>query len=273
MAIVCALQLPPLMRCNGAHNVVGASCGSLRAGCGVHGLCISGDCVCLDGFVSSSHFSTRRKHGNCTKAPDPCKYPVVVHCTRKSRCVDGSCQPLEQQRESCSAEKCGPRQRCVAEKCCCVPGFSGENCTDVDECTSGPCMHGGQCFQSADVMGHLDRVHAQLREGWTDRFVCACRAGFEGSQCQCEDCGAHGSCQADATCACNRGFTGHHCEINVDECASAPCSNNGTCSDGDALYSCVCKDGYTGTNCLENVVCQTNASLIRSCILSPELTH
>ena len=32
MAIVCALQLPPLMRCNGAHNVVGASCGSLRAG-------------------------------------------------------------------------------------------------------------------------------------------------------------------------------------------------------------------------------------------------
>ena len=32
-------------------------------------------------------------------------------------------------------------------------------------------------------------------------------------------------------CFCPAGFTGARCEINVDECASAPCYNGATCVD------------------------------------------
>ena len=32
-------------------------------------------------------------------------------------------------------------------------------------------------------------------------------------------------------CFCPAGFTGARCEIDVDECASAPCYNGATCVD------------------------------------------
>ena len=35
----------------------------------------------------------------------------------------------------------------------------------------------------------------------------------------------------------------------IDECASSPCQNGGTCVDGVNEYSCTCAAGYTGTNC------------------------
>ena len=35
----------------------------------------------------------------------------------------------------------------------------------------------------------------------------------------------------------------------VDECASNPCQNGGTCSDGFNEYTCSCVAGYEGANC------------------------
>eukprot|EP01048_Picozoa_sp_COSAG05_P023359 COSAG05_NODE_5026_length_1287_cov_0.769360_1_plen_201_part_00 len=55
------------------------------------------------------------------------------------------------------------------------------------------------------------------------------------------------------TCTCDGGFQGPQCDVNIDECASAPCTNDGTCVDGDSVYTCACKEGYTGTNCKENI--------------------
>ena len=40
-----------------------------------------------------------------------------------------------------------------------------------------------------------------------------------------------------------------HNIADIDECASSPCMNTGTCVDGIALYSCTCADGYTGIHC------------------------
>lgn len=50
-------------------------------------------------------------------------------------------------------------------------------------------------------------------------------------------------------CRCRPGFTGANCQVNIDDCASAPCQNAGTCQDGLNDYTCSCTLGYTGKNC------------------------
>ena len=37
--------------------------------------------------------------------------------------------------------------------------------------------------------------------------------------------------------------------VDIDECASTPCQNEGTCTDLEGGYSCNCVAGYEGTNC------------------------
>lgn len=41
-------------------------------------------------------------------------------------------------------------------------------------------------------------------------------------------------------------FSGKQCEVNIDECASDPCLNNGTCVDDVAGYFCQCTRGFDG---------------------------
>ncbi|KAI0231037.1 hypothetical protein LSAT2_018592 [Lamellibrachia satsuma] len=56
------------------------------------------------------------------------------------------------------------------------------------------------------------------------------------------------------TCTCVEGYTGINCETDIDDCASAPCVNGGTCFDQIDAFSCTClQDLYTGTTC-ETVV-------------------
>ena len=50
-------------------------------------------------------------------------------------------------------------------------------------------------------------------------------------------------------CQCPPGWQGVHCESDVDECASDPCQNNGTCTHGVNSYNCLCEIGYHGDNC------------------------
>lgn len=55
------------------------------------------------------------------------------------------------------------------------------------------------------------------------------------------------------TCACAAGFTGRQCETNVDDCAQAPCMNGGECVDRVAGYACICPLGFTGASCETNI--------------------
>ena len=44
-------------------------------------------------------------------------------------------------------------------------------------------------------------------------------------------------------------LTGERCEVDIDDCATATCANNGTCIDGVAEYTCQCAPGFRGVIC------------------------
>ncbi|XP_065192214.1 mucin-19-like [Sycon ciliatum] len=45
------------------------------------------------------------------------------------------------------------------------------------------------------------------------------------------------------------GTTGTRCETNMNDCASAPCGNSGTCHGDAGTFSCTCAPGFTGAAC------------------------
>ena len=49
-------------------------------------------------------------------------------------------------------------------------------------------------------------------------------------------------------CDCAPGWTGTTCEEDIDECLSAPCIN-GACTHGTDFYFCTCDPGWTDMNC------------------------
>ncbi|XP_078346924.1 uncharacterized protein LOC144632199 [Oculina patagonica] len=53
------------------------------------------------------------------------------------------------------------------------------------------------------------------------------------------------------SCVCKKPWTGDKCEVKMDivDCASQPCKNNGTCTDQVNGYNCSCAPGFNGTQC------------------------
>ena len=129
--------------------------------------------------------------------------------------------------------------------CQCMTGYTGVHCeTDVDECTSNPCLN-GTC---SDQVGE---------------YNCSCNPGFTGVNCDVNinECNPspcrNGARCTDAvnsySCKCFDGFTGVDCEMEIDECQSSPCENGGTCIDALNNYYCRCVLGFEGENCETNV--------------------
>lgn len=93
--------------------------------------------------------------------------------------------------------------------------------------------------------------------------LCTCASGYTGSLCEINinDCASlpcrnGGTCNDGVnswTCTCVPGFVGTRCQTEVIECASAPCQNGGVCTDATNGYTCVCPAGYSGAQCQTDI--------------------
>ena len=74
---------------------------------------------------------------------------------------------------------------------------------------------------------------------------------MEIDECQSNPCKNNGTCIdliGSFNCTCVTGFNGTQCENNIDDCPSHGC-NNGTCIDGINNYTCDCNPGFSGLSC------------------------
>jgi len=125
----------------------------------------------------------------------------------------------------------------------------------VDACVYGPCAVNSTCIPTTS--GH---------------YTCLCPPGSTGNRCQYTDicplsCLYGGTCtwmSRGARCSCPAGRTGPRCETDIDECASLPCVNGGTCYQSGRTvegfqpgYLCVCPASYRGVDC-ELGVCDSS---------------
>uniref|UniRef100_A0A8C5HQB4 Delta-like protein n=1 Tax=Gouania willdenowi TaxID=441366 RepID=A0A8C5HQB4_GOUWI len=227
-------------------------------------------CACFRGWVGQNcDINMNSCHGQCQNG-GTCK-----EVTRGYQCV---CQPgfvgrhCEVQRNRCSSSPCKNSGRCHALldgfMCECLQGFAGTTCEN-DPCSPNPCHNKAQCHS---LMGD---------------FYCSCPEDYEGktcaelkdhcktNRCQVIDsctvavatndtqwrlwhissnvCGPHGRCislpAGNFSCSCEPGFTGTYCHENINDCASTPCKNGGTCIDGINSFQCFCPGGWEGSLC------------------------
>uniref|UniRef100_A0AAQ6ADV3 Notch receptor 3 n=1 Tax=Amphiprion ocellaris TaxID=80972 RepID=A0AAQ6ADV3_AMPOC len=253
-----------LMQPNACHN--GGTCFNTIGG---H------TCVCVNGWTGD----------DCSENIDDC---AIAVCFNGATCHDrvasffcecpvGKTGLLCHLDDACVSNPCNEGAVCDTNPlngraiCTCPAGFVGGACNqDMDECSIGanPCEHFGKCVNT---------------EG---SFQCQCGRGYAGPRCEIDinECLSM-PCQNDATCLdrigeftcicmpvqtvdtihmhsmllkqvcdfslkfCLLGYMGTYCEIDVDDCESNPCVNDGICRDMVNGFTCTCQPGFTGTMC------------------------
>ena len=300
-----------------AHNLGDAHHASLYAlatpakggGCGEHGMCVGGSCLCEAGYAPSSIGLM-------------CERTCAADChPPHGRCVDGQCLCAPGRLgEDCSGvtcpARCSERGRCLASgKCECFAGWAGPNCSEAvcnTNCNDrGVCrittentgntltkvavcecdLHWGgkECTIASCPRDCMGRGQCLKSEGPGGKARCVCNEGWRGPDCSeavCPKdggltCGgdARGACGAHGRCECRPGWRGDACERPT--CGAAEdvleCSGWGKCERGtadDAVVAgggahCVCAAPRRGARC-EEVACPGDCSGRGVCVQPPK---
>ncbi|KAI9551727.1 hypothetical protein GHT06_022063 [Daphnia sinensis] len=260
-------------------------------------------CVCRPGFSGL----------RCADNIDDCLHPSL--CQNGGTCVDGinnftcTCNGYQGERCETKINQCllGPCQngatcfdRFGSYVCQCAAGFSGNNCQLemssrmlVDEpltaavmvnCEPDSCLNGGICSSSSlngieclclpgftgarcqtevdDCLNVTCPANSRCLDTGVDSHQCVCLPGFAGTaatgcinidDCESNPCRNNGTCTDlvngfECTCT-GTGFGGSDCSEELNECEPSPCLNGATCVDGVGNYSCLCLAGYEGRDC------------------------
>uniref|UniRef100_A0A6Q2XNC4 Notch receptor 3 n=1 Tax=Esox lucius TaxID=8010 RepID=A0A6Q2XNC4_ESOLU len=223
---------------------------------------------CLIGAPSVAHAGTNCEVNFDDCASGPCDYGICVDGVNRYDCVckPGFTGPLcNAEIDECSSGPCRNGGTCVDQEngfhCQCPDGFQPPFCySQVDECGSSPCVHGA-CRD--DVNGY----RCDCEPGWVGK-----NCDLDRNDCLPSPCQNAGTCidQLNGfTCKCRQGFRGepgrasreqrstvpmpqwHAAPVNINECWSSPCLNQGTCVDGVASFTCLCELPYSGSTCAD----------------------
>nr|XP_031308454.1 sushi, nidogen and EGF-like domain-containing protein 1 isoform X1 [Camelus dromedarius]XP_031308455.1 sushi, nidogen and EGF-like domain-containing protein 1 isoform X1 [Camelus dromedarius] len=119
-----------------------------------------------------------------------------------------------------------------------IPGSRSADMAEV-ETTTNVGVPGRWAFRIDD---------AQVRVGGCGHTTSVClalRPCLNGGRCI-DDCVTG---RPSYSCSCPSGFAGRRCHLDVNECASHPCQNGGTCTHGVNSFSCQCLAGFGGPTC------------------------
>ena len=218
-------------------------------------------CVCVAGFANGwcdyDHLETYAEQ---------CSERLGGHCDIDvDECASNPCQ----NGATCTESSVDATISIDEYMCTCMPGFANGMChylyvldyavqcsrvaggfcdVDVDECASRPCQNGATCTESS-ADGRIS-PHA---------YQCTCTEGYSNGLCDYNFIDEYQALcrvmESDATASplANIG----NCDVDVDECASAPCRNGAVCLHSSTAaedvsvhsYRCLCQPGYANGKC------------------------